>query len=97
MAARKPNQRLKESRNKPINQRRYRAEGGNPVVQGLADQLFADHSNVRSQLDILRQTRGQRNVGELTIPAHLRQSEMLGSADGVETRVDVAAVKPMKG
>ncbi len=34
--------------------------------------LVAGHQNTRDQLAILRQTRGQRQVGELKIPAHLK-------------------------
>jgi len=59
---------------------------------GVHDALAAlsmEHTDVRKQLDILRQTRGQRQVGKLIIPPHLRSNEPM-SDDGVELRGDVA-------
>lgn len=45
------------------------------VSRATRDQLDAlsiEHTQVRQQLDILRKTRSQRDVGTLKIPAHLQ-------------------------
>lgn len=42
------------------------------ATQIAVDNLIAGQQNVLDQLAILRQTRGQRDVGSLKIPAHLQ-------------------------
>lgn len=59
-------------------------------VKDVASKVVLDHlnsvqSNIRAQLDILRRTRGQRNVGEVRIPAHLRADDFIDDS-GVESR-----------
>ena len=57
----------------------------NEATKVMLDYVGGEQANIKMQLDILRKTRGQRNVGEVQIPAHLRVMEML-DASGVEER-----------
>lgn len=57
----------------------------NEAVKVERDYLHGVQSSVREQLDILRKTRGQRNVGEVKIPAHL-QAPLIVDVSGVEVR-----------
>jgi hypothetical protein len=57
----------------------------------LLDHVGAVQGNVRAQLDILRQTRGQRIVGEVRVPPHLQVVQMIDDS-GVESRGDVTTV-----
>jgi hypothetical protein len=54
------------------------------IVLGAVSQ-----QSVRDQLAILRQTRGQREVGTLKVPAHLQQPIVLTDA-GVKERASRA-------
>jgi hypothetical protein len=50
------------------------------------------HKGVRDQLAILRQTRGQREVGTVKIPAHLAQPDVVTIAgDRIAARIDPRA------
>lgn len=42
-------------------------------TQIAVDSLISTQKNTLDQLAILRQTRGQRDVGQLKVPAHLQQ------------------------
>ena len=48
-------------------------KGKDVVTQIALDGLTATQQTTRDQLAILRQTRGQRQVGELKVPVHLQQ------------------------
>lgn len=50
------------------------------ATQIALDGLTSAQQNTRDQLAILRQTRGQRDVGQLKIPVHLQQPLMLVDA-----------------
>lgn len=52
-------------------------KGKDVATQVAVDQLVQGQQGVRNQLAILRQTRGQRDVGALKIPAHLQQPLVL--------------------
>jgi hypothetical protein len=43
----------------------------------LLGALQMEHKTVRDQLSILRQTRGQRNVGSVTVPGYLRVPDVV--------------------
>ena len=63
----------------------------------LLDHVHAVQSRTRMELDILRKTRGQRNVGEVKIPAHLQIPTPM-DASGVESRNSVLPIQgPGKG
>ena len=47
-------------------------KGKDVATQVALDGLTAAQQNTRDQLAILRQTRGQRDVGQLKIPVHLQ-------------------------
>lgn len=64
-------------------------------VQVLVDHVDAVHATVRAELDVLRQTRGQREVGSVKVPAHLRAAEMLDDS-GVEKRATILAIQGPK-
>lgn len=64
-------------------------------VKDQLDALMLTASETRAQLDILRKTRGQREVGSVKVPAHLQAPEPV-SDTGVEHRATVAAVLPAK-
>lgn len=54
------------------------------ALQVQVDALTASQQNTRDQLAILRQTRGQREVGEVKVPPHLRSANtfvLSGSGD----------------
>ena len=64
------------------------------VPQGVRDRLSAlsmEHTDRRKELDILRKTRGQRDVGSLKTPVHLTEG-MPMDATGVKPRGDLAPV-----
>lgn len=65
------------------------------ATQVLVDHIHAVHSNTRAQLDILRKTRGQREVGEVKIPAHLQVVEAL-DASGVEVRSQALPIRGVR-
>ena len=48
-------------------------KGKDVATQIALDGLTAAQQSTRDQLAILRQTRGQRDVGQLKIPVHLQQ------------------------
>jgi hypothetical protein len=54
-------------------------KGKDVATQIALDGLTSAQQNTRDQLAILRQTRGQRQVGELKIPVHLQTPIDLGS------------------
>lgn len=56
------------------------------VTQVALDALSAAQHNTLDQLAILRQTRGQRQVGSLKIPPHLSGGTILLDDSGVQTR-----------
>ena len=68
----------------------------NPVAKVMLDHLGAVQANTRMQLDILRKTRGQRNVGEVKIPAHLQFVEPLDDR-GIESRGTILPISGAKG
>lgn len=55
-------------------------KGKDVVTQIALDGLRSTQQSTLDQLAILRQTRGQRQVGELKIPAHLQQPIALTDA-----------------
>lgn len=71
-----------------IDRNQWRRERGIPMQPGLEqlgkdkleatkivhEQLLEDQESVKKQLDILRKTRPTRDVGKLTIPAHLQET-----------------------
>lgn len=57
----------------------------------MLDHLGAVQANTRMQLDILRKTRGQRNVGEVKIPAHLQSTEPVDDR-GIESRGNILPI-----
>jgi hypothetical protein len=57
-------------------------------LQGLS----AVHLNTLQQLDVLRRTRGMREVGSVQIPPHL-QVGIPADVSGVEVRVNLAPIK----
>jgi hypothetical protein len=59
------------------------------VTEIVLSALTAGQQSVRDQLAILRQTRGQREVGTLKVPAHLQQPIVLTDA-GVKERASRA-------
>ena len=72
------------------------APAGVNVPAGVKDRLAAlsiEHSSQRKELDILRKTRGQRDVGSLKVPAHL-QAGIPMAADDVKPRAQLAQVLP---
>jgi len=62
----------------------------------MLDHLNAVQSNTLQQLDILRKTRGQRDVGSVKIPAHLQVAMPVDVSD-VEVRSSLAPVLGPKG
>jgi hypothetical protein len=60
-----------------------------PATQIIQECLATQQRNVRQQLDILRKTRGQREVGTVKIPAHLQQPTIILDDSGVEERADI--------
>lgn len=68
----------------------------------MLEHVGAVHQNTRDQLAILRQTRGQRQVGALKIPAHLQAplsitlGGTMGDDTGVEERGALASVLPSR-
>lgn len=61
------------------------------VPQHVKDQLDAlsmVHTQQRSELDVLRKTRGQRTLEPLKVPAHLRGGVTISDA-GVRRLVDI--------
>jgi hypothetical protein len=65
----------------------------NEAVRVEAEYLHSVHTNIRQQLDILRKTRGQREVGTVKIPPHLQTNSPL-DVRGVEER---GSVLPIRG
>lgn len=59
------------------------------AVKDQFDALSIQAASTRQQLDILRQTRGSRNVGTVKVPPHLQTGDVLDGR-GVERRGDVA-------
>lgn len=57
----------------------------------MLDHLHAVHVNTSAQLDILRKTRGQREVGSIKIPAHLQVPD-LADDYGVESRGSILPI-----
>lgn len=55
-------------------------KGKDVATQIALDSLTSAQDNTRQQLDILRKTRGQRDVGQLKIPVHLQQPFSLTDA-----------------
>jgi hypothetical protein len=55
------------------------------ATQLAVDALVAGQQGMLDQLAILRQTRGQRDVGSVVIPVHLRAPMPLND-DGVQAR-----------
>lgn len=86
---------VRSGRRKPVDERKIaeaaRIKPRNAETQVLADHLDTVHNSVRDQLDVLRKTRGQRKVGALKVPAHLREAMRLGN-DGVEVRANIADI-----
>lgn len=72
------------------------------AVKDKMDLLMLNAKSTRQQLDILRKTRGQRDVGSVKVPPHLRAPEPLttgyrdssGKVVDVVKRANVAAVLP---
>lgn len=73
------------------------------ATQVMVDNLAATQVSTRQQLDILRKTRGQREVGTVKIPPHLRDPMLINvsggkqsrnSPDGVELRATLAGGDP---
>jgi hypothetical protein len=62
----------------------------------MLDHLHAVQSSTLQQLDILRKTRGQREVGSVKIPAHLQVAMPMDVSD-VEVRSSLAPVLGPKG
>jgi len=60
----------------------------NEVAKVMLDHLGSVQARTKMELDILRKTRGQREVGEVKIPAHLQFGEM-ESDSGVESRGNI--------
>lgn len=52
-------------------------QGKDVVTQVQLDHLTSAQQSTRDQLAILRQTRGQRDVGSLKVPMHLQQPIIL--------------------
>lgn len=71
---------------------------GNPKAveaQILAEHIRSVHANVRAQLDILRKTRGQREVGSVKIPVEF-QAPVVIDVDGVEQRSGLLPISGAK-
>lgn len=64
----------------------------NSAAQVLLDYLHSTQVNTQQQLDILRKTRGQRQVGEVRIPAHLQVAQSL-DVSGVESRGNILPIR----
>jgi hypothetical protein len=60
----------------------------NEVAKVMLDHLGSIQARTKMELDILRKTRGQRVVGEVQIPAHLREPGTETDA-GVEQRGNI--------
>jgi len=52
-------------------------KGKDVVTQIALDGLTSAQQSTRDQLAVLRQTRSQRNVGQLKVPVHLQQPILL--------------------
>ena len=61
------------------------------VTSVMLDHLHAVHVNTAAQLDILRKTRGQREVGSVKVPAHLQVPDMVDDS-GVESRGSILPI-----
>lgn len=71
------------------------------VVKGKLDALSLEHTGTRQQLDILRKTRGQRDVGAVKVPRELMAPTLVSnnpndpnSDAGVERRGMARIVLP---
>ncbi len=92
----RPNRAVRLPAQPNIREVNWERDAAGNVPAAVKDRLLAvsmEHTDIRRQLDVLRKTRGQRDVGALKVPAAL-QAGIPMSDSGVKARAQIQDVAP---